>query len=804
MYSEFDDFEALMRVVGEDLEPDGAAASSADRYPVRFVLVDNFSQCFSFTCAMQSRFSVVACDASKWCDAGCVDAMLTHDALAREVEKLVGKGENCVIAPFSELVRFFGNDRGGGAFEAVLRTVKGIEAPPVAQGRHLRVYIPLVGLTGRMGDFVDDNQATIWRLRAGEGASPRRLILTDGSSFGVKGLDRRFTVVGDVRGWLSLWSRQSESDKGVVCTSQSIFANAGNADPDNAFSFCVCHNAYEFLTDGLGLCFGEMRPCAGEDEYWGWMAERVDIDAFGIDRFVNDRFNVRDCRQPDTFFSLWLSRRDRFERWILAKYYKANAPGDDFLGRFLGGFEVLDGNNLVEAMALGIPCQEVNDIELRRGCLKMAVEQNVRLGSVAGSLLLKRIEEVAASQGEAKAAEYFSGIIEGEFALAVRWVGEEKVDPRDVGKFFPDLCHYLSDAHIFGMPDWAADYFDAYRAAKLRNVYTEAVSEKISRANGSDASFRAWYGDFKTTQTLLCGRTDIDVVYWVDGLGADWIPFVSKIVEEKRHLGLSLSEVMVAAAHLPTTTSVNKVDLLALPCGAGRLEKSGDLDALAHKPTNKWPAVVVEEVRRVREIVEGVLDRFCGKTIAIVSDHGLTWLSQLCGGLNLGGAEADHHGRAASRPRGGWAAPDANYVVLPDGSTACALRHASLCGKVPAGQGAHGGCTPEEVLVPIFIISGSRAGSRPSVRLLTPEVSGVRPILEFAIEGVRDGVRVLAEYDGRQYQLGGCGSGVFRCGPLSVNPAVGTVHVVVGGFRQEFKVRILSGATEDDSFADFF
>lgn len=795
MFKALDDFEALMRVVADDRVPVGAAASAADRYPIRFVLVDDFPQCAKFTFEMQSRFNVVVCDAARWRDADFPDSMLTHNALARKVEEVVGGGGDCVIVPFSELVRFFRNGRGG-EFEAVLRTVKGFEASPSAQKRHQRVYVPLVGLAGRMGDFADDNQATIWRLRGG--GSPSRLIIADGSSFGVKGLEERFEIVGDVRGWLSLWARREPvPDRDIVCTSRSIFANAGNADPDNAFSFRVCHGAYEFLVNGLGLDLGSARQCAGEDEYWEWLAGRIDVRDFSLAQFVNAHFNVRDCRDTDTFFGLWLSRRDVRERWLLAKYYKSNAPDDDFIGGLLGSLDVLTGNKLVEAVAASVPCRGDRCLEARRRCLEMAAEEGVRLGNAAEGRLLDRLEALAANSGGANAAKYFTGISDGEFHLAIRWVGRGVLTLRQIETFYPDLCRYMSALSAQGMPDWAAGYFDAYREAKLRNEYTEAVGEKLSQVNGSESAFRAWHGDLKTTRTLLCGREDVEVFYWVDGLGVDWIPFVRSVVEERRDAGLCLREILVAAASLPTTTLVNKPDLLAL--GGEDLEKSGDLDSLAHSPANKWPAVIADEIRQVRQIVEGVLDRFSGKTMAIVSDHGLTWLAQMRGGLNLSGAVADHHGRAATRSSGGWT-PDDNYVVVDDGATACALRHESLCGKVPSGQGAHGGCTPEEVMVPVFIISSSSAAAPWVAELLTPDVSGASPHLRFSIRGVRRGASLSAEYGGRQYSLRGGEGDVFSCGPLVVNPAVDVVRIVVDGVRQEFKVRISSGATEDNLF----
>ena len=48
---------------------------------------------------------------------------------------------------------------------------------------------------------------------------------------------------------------------------------------------------------------------------------------------------------------------------------------------------------------------------------------------------------------------------------------------------------------------------------------------------------------------------------------------------------------------------------------------------------------------------------------------------------------------------------DNNYIILEDQKTYCSLSHKSLSKKTPEGVGTHGGCTPEEVLVPIFFIS---------------------------------------------------------------------------------------------------
>ena len=59
-----------------------------------------------------------------------------------------------------------------------------------------------------------------------------------------------------------------------------------------------------------------------------------------------------------------------------------------------------------------------------------------------------------------------------------------------------------------------------------------------------------------------------------------------------------------------------------------------------------------------------------------------------------------------------------------------------MCSKVPTNQGAHGGCTPEEVLVPIFIISSAPAPTNWSAELKTYEISGSYPRAQIEIKNL--------------------------------------------------------------------
>lgn len=108
----------------------------------------------------------------------------------------------------------------------------------------------------------------------------------------------------------------------------------------------------------------------------------------------------------------------------------------------------------------------------------------------------------------------------------------------------------------------------------------------------------------------MYGRTDIDVFYWIDGLGIDWIPFITHVIEQRKVDGVYLNEIHIGTAQLPTTTSINKSKLEELAFDT--LHKIGDIDAYAHT-AKCFPNYIVEEMVKVKEAIESVLAQYNGK-----------------------------------------------------------------------------------------------------------------------------------------------------------------------------------------------
>ena len=170
-----------------------------------------------------------------------------------------------------------------------------------------------------------------------------------------------------------------------------------------------------------------------------------------------------------------------------------------------------------------------------------------------------------------------------EKEIAVKWYGEGNLAVCDLReKPLPIFYCYLQNNVLpIDSQDWIENYIEKYKKAKFSNKYDQSVSDALLVHSSNDVAFNSWYQDFRTVRTILADRDDIDVFYWIDGLGIDWIPVVQHIIEAEKQNGIYLNEVIVGKSLLPTVTSINKVDLEKIV--SGKLVKTGDLDNLAHK-----------------------------------------------------------------------------------------------------------------------------------------------------------------------------------------------------------------------------
>ena len=236
MYKEFGNIDALMQCINEDKTISGINSATAGRFPVRFVLFDSFNDCYDFVERLMDN-GIALSSVNEWLDPAFPDILINYVRLSEKIVSLVREKEttDLVIAPFSELARFYDNDTNK-EFDALISTIKAIEASQLAFDAKQRVYIPIVGLEGKMSRFFTDSQTHIWYFKNQVAPVNYRLILTNNTDYGVDGLEQNYSVVRNVNEWLRLW-RDQQMKPNIICTSRSIFAFAEYAQPDNAFDF---------------------------------------------------------------------------------------------------------------------------------------------------------------------------------------------------------------------------------------------------------------------------------------------------------------------------------------------------------------------------------------------------------------------------------------------------------------------------------------------------------------------------------------------------------------------------------------
>lgn len=790
-----------MDAVVKDKNASGSESFVANRYPVRFVLFDNFRDCYEFVSRQTSK-SLFFQSIDLWLNPEFPDSIVTYSDLATQIVKYISESTtDSVITPFSELARFY-NNKTSSEFHALISTIKAVESSQEGYDAHLRVYIPIVGLFGKMSKFSNDSQSTIWYLKSTDHQLNYNLVLTDGKTYGVKGLEEHYTVVHNVSEWLGVWKRSNIS-RTIICTSRSIFANAEYAQPDNAFDYTTCNNAYEFLTAGLGLHLDFIDYKKADEANWIRLANEIELNGFDFVKFFNAKFGIYDLADYKVFYQTWLNSPDSYSRWLLGAYYTYKFCDKGYICRTIKNCTSYTNAELVRQLLLSVFDLEnqIEYLEERNYGLRLASKQSITLPENIQEEVYGKLIHTEELIGCKSALKYITATSDAEKRLLIEWITAGKISANEIADIYPDLYAYLSPS--YGTQDvaksWCLRYIDDYKLAKVTNCYTDAVEQTILSRNANEVAFNSWYNSFQTVKTIMVNRQDIDTYFWIDGLGLEWVPFIGEIIKERNSDGFFLNDVMIARATLPTTTDINKVDLQKL--SGGTLPKDGDLDSDSHK-IRPYPSYIISDMKKLRDSINKILDENPGKKIAIISDHGISYMPQLRSGLNLADISGEHSGRFATWNQG-VAVSDDKYKILDDGRTICALRHESLTSKVKEGSGCHGGCSPEEVLVPIFIISDFPINSSYSVSQKTFELSPADPVMKFTISGLSNVDMPYIMYNGTRYNLSLVGNNIWHSEPLLLVPGQDKVCLTAVGVEHEYTIKIKLGTEENDLFDEF-
>ena len=761
----------------------------AQRYCVRFIMMNNFDAFRELTKFLVMELGVKNFDLEKL--ALGQDKTIDIDTLSDAVLSLK---VSSIVTPFSELARFFKDDE----FKGFLNDI--ILSEDIARP-HKRIYIPIIGLHNRFTDFLKsfgriEESAPIWQYYTPKDDK----VMVYVSKFKDYTIPDKLNICSlpTMHDWLSFWKKQAPKDK-ILCGASPILNRWPNSKPDSIFTFQQIDNSHEFITTFLEISL-PIEYKENELVYWDELLQGIDKNAaqmFDFSRFVEDLFNRKSITVNEVL-SFWAEDgTSAYCRWLLKAYaltYKSNELSG-YMRDILQGIDDFGiANtlfiNIAEQIFYMTNAERLQNFDIRKDIMRSKCDLFRRLVPEEHQTWIKEhiIEIAQKDDSLSQAKRLCTATFDFEKALFLGWYifrSDKDFGISSLKEYYPDLAGYLTpfDAVSTKVPaSWAADYLEKYRSAKIADNYTYELKTILDKRNASADSFYNWYYSFLDSHVLLSEiryghDCSIDKIYWIDGLGAEFIPFIHYLLENSQSGYVTVFS-QIARTTIPSNTHLNSFDV-----DNQILFKLSALDELAHDGHYQKYTTLIAELATVKAAIYKILDENkVGKhTIAIVSDHGLSAMSRKCESLKTD-SKTKHEGRYVPLADDCTMNSDFDFVVHENERDhkkyKVALRHQSL-GTKPTHE-VHGGATPEEVLVPFIVISNDDA-SKPLKYTVTPIDTKV-PISE-----KKDAFKIIPEpqsaiviFNGQEIDLSRNGmqwEGIFP------NATEGKYYITVVPFR---------------------
>jgi len=721
MIKQFETFDALC----EEILRDRADKSpSAGRYPVRLILLNSFQAMFDLAACLSRQntepfyLSTLLEDEDQW---------LTRDDIVNAVKE---RSTDSLILPLSEVLRFFPQNH----FSTVLISICETENRADEYGK--RIYIPLVGLKERVEkDFLrvyhrKDIWSPLWYLHT----LPDKKTTVYQIGFPSDSLSL-LPDIKNTRDWLSLWKKPPAAK--IISVSGTMNFLYKDFLPDSVFSLERISNPKEYLEKIKGIAIAA--PYTDTEKHW-WdrlireIGSRED-KASDFSDCVHCQLNINNLKAMSgaDLLTLWIQSSEQFDRWLLRYWFLAfgdkTAP---YLHRIFSGVTAYSDEEIISRIWF-----EIFDMDCAG--IQMAEERKTYLHVLHREchLSFHQVEEKIRHRLENLTDDpvtviklYVSGISFEERKYIVRHFANADREMQQkyrklLQNVYPELYHYLNweeiQTEISDSQHWICEYFREYTLSKLINRKSERLEEILKEKNADENSFYQWYYAIASE----CEPEKNAFVIWMDGLGAEWFPFMEYLIG--LHKDRFIEKKYIRKVNLPTVTDCNRF---------AHSLYIRDLDEYIHRE-NPYvhPDDLIKQMDMIKTLVQDKIMSTDHEQIIVTSDHGFTFLAQKQFGnqKKFDFSDADHEGRCMWTEKAYHSDTDFLVHTGDKGKKALvALHHTSLC-QVPNRE-VHGGATPEEVLVPCLHISKIRESVSYTIKLVTKEISVKNPVMEIEIE----------------------------------------------------------------------
>ncbi len=610
------------------------------------------------------------------------------------------KSQKCSICltGLSQYSRLLNNED----FDAFFSDLATLEGPTNSR---FRVYLPLVDIRGRLITSwqklhrSNGEREPIWELTESKQAKQSCCVFYNGIRTGIS----QVNCVSD----FSSWVNEVYSDDVYVCTSACLNSTKKRAKSGDKYIFIYPRNTSEtFSSIFPSTEFDDWEYQGIEDEHWKTLVESYTGPS--CRGFIYNRFNIK-AFTSDVFVQLYKKSKTAFDKWLLRKYVLYCAGEDcQYLKFAVAELDELEKNRcwvgavdiirIFYTKILQIEDRSDKLLEERRELILACKD----FGYVANGCddLKKEILPYIRNCTPQDFSQIHVGLFPFEDEIILAYYKNGTIEYEVIAGMSQALHRYTeasSVSHLIKYSgDWEYNYFCAYREAKLKDEVSSKLSALLHVQNKNTADFWRWWYTLPTTHSLLDSSPKDVAVVWADGLGIEWAPYIVNTIRDE-YKGVSV-EVCAARNNLPTNTSLNAFS---------GVEKLEDLDNEYHDGIYRYPQSILREITAVQQIIKTACSKLKQyQTTIIVSDHGATALARCSDSIKLD-IEASHEGRYCCLSDERQDDPFGVFYRNEDDGKLyyVAKLHNSLT-KKPVRE-VHGGCTPEEVIVPFIVLSRS-------------------------------------------------------------------------------------------------
>ena len=664
----------------------------ANRYPIRFIFLPSMQMVKEIVKILDAN-GVERIDLASFLPFD--DGWLLVQELIKQIEEL-DKNKDFIVALFSEVARFYDKDD----FRHLFNALSALENNKGNPSR--RIYVPLVGIYERFkNEFYDnfyrnENWAPIWQIKT-DNCPKIKIFITDGSLKSVPNIE----IVHNTKDWLELWKK--DNIEKIICVSKTLTHLYPNRLPDALFDIDIIENPKELLSKiyeiKLPIEFKD-----SETPLWNELFDMfIEKNFKDLEEAVKKVFNVVNIELKD-ILRLWFASNREVDKWVLKHYTVQRQDwSNTYSYMILSSLSSLNDNALIENIWFKIFELEGNDKASycdERNSLLRHLYIDKEVPAYFEQRLANKFAEIKNPEEKIR---LLTGITSYERRIAIELFARGEIDVHLLKRIYPDIAYYLSDIlpdNLHENTSWAGKYFKEYRFSKLRDKISPNLNEILNEKNKNKEQFYQWYYGFETAHQIL-ERENVDKVLLIDALGIEWLPMICSFIEND--LALNVEKKYIARAYLPTVTECNKLQ---------NALHIYDFDKAVHSSESyRYPDSIIRDIDLIKKILHKHLTISPQERVAIVSDHGSTALARLKENIKIYDfQDANHEGRCM------WinnndVLEDDDFIIHnienPDcaGYSKClvALKYTSLYRR-PLRE-VHGGATPEEVLIPVIIIS---------------------------------------------------------------------------------------------------